>query len=111
MPNAYHLTIAKFKFKNDDEVEAASDLLHRLAVNSMLRHAATAAATASKNNQTTTILAGDSQDPDGLRGRVPPLCVSLIGLAWRTHLPAGEALGAPYSVTIESSNRLQLLSS
>ena len=72
MPKSFHLPIANFRFENRHDVEAASNLLRKLHVYSMLRHAATATLTAEASDQdqitTNMVLAGDDQGRDALRG-------------------------------------------
>ncbi|CAD6581103.1 MAG: hypothetical protein ASARMPREDX12_000357 [Alectoria sarmentosa] len=51
MPKSFHLPIANFRFENRHDVEAASNLLRKLHVYSMLRHAATATLTAEASDQ------------------------------------------------------------
>ena len=108
LPRSFHLPIAFFKMKDGHEVAAALELLRSLDVNHMLRHAATALATANADSQDETSAKMTAVGSDD-RGRVPPLFVSLIGLSPILFSPTTKPIGAA-SVPMDSTNRLHLIS-
>lgn len=114
LPKSFRLPIAKYKFKCSHDVEAASELLHSLDVHQMLRHAATTEATAndiSKNESSVkATVIGDGQSHDSLKGWVPPLYISLIGLSSRRRPVIGEIPASIYGISFDFSNRIHFLS-
>lgn len=115
LPKSFHLPIAKFKFKSSRDVEHASGLLHGLDVSQLLKHAANVNSMANASIQdgacTKATVTGNAQGLETVQCHLPPLYVSLIGLSRRPHyFKAGEDILSTYSVAVDQSNRLQLLS-
>lgn len=79
-PKSFHLRIAPFSFRTQQNVEAASELLRNLDINRMLQNAEPTATTANFNNQKETATKATIGEDDH-EAWVPPLSVSLVGLS------------------------------
>ena len=113
LPRTYNLRISKFRFENVRDVKAASDLLHSLEIDRMLRNSASAAVATvgNRNNTSPKAMVESDQACSNLRGRVPPLYVSLRGLSARPHPQSTkERPFTTFSVPIDTSNRLDIFS-
>ena len=91
-------------------VEAASAFLRSLDVYQMLRDAAVTpnAKNHTKMSMKETVIR-DNQMDGGLEGRVPPLCVSLMGLSGGRYCHS-VSVTRTYSSPIDHSNRLHVFS-
>ena len=103
LPKSLSLPIVYFKFGTQHDLDVALEFLRSLDVCRMLRHAANI----STHHGTSVKVTGAADD---LTGQVSPLSVSLSGLHSRRKNPAEENVWRVYSVPVDTTNRLQLLS-